>query len=77
MPAKIRDEFATAVDEHSAEKQTSISAHVIRTISVNMSMIEMDTFVGTFGRTLESLTNGERAIQDEFIRAVEEVRFGR
>ena len=74
-----RDEWTEAIpntDEvRDEERQTSISAHTVRSISVNMSMMEMDTLVGSFGRDRDQLSVGEKTVQDEFVREVERVRF--
>lgn len=64
------------VDEaRDEEKSTSITAHIVRTISVSMSVTEMDALVNSLGKPRDSLTNGEKIVQDEFVRAVERVRF--
>ncbi len=57
------------------EHETTIAARVIKTISVSMSLAEMDALVATFGRDRGSLTTPEQRLQAEFIEAVEEVRF--
>lgn len=56
------------------EKETSITARIIRTISISMSISELDSLIQTFGRTGDELTPTERTIQREFITAVEELR---
>jgi hypothetical protein len=57
------------------ERQTSVTAHVVRSIAVTMSMIEMDTLVHSLGRMRDELTDSERTVQDEFVAAVETARF--
>ena len=59
-----------------SEKETSITAHIVRTVSVSMSLTEMDALVESLGRRHDELTIGQRTIQSEFVAAVEAVRFG-
>lgn len=73
-------EFTNALqveEVRSQDRQTTISAHVVRSLSVTMSYAEMDTLVTSFGRSRDELTAGQRQVQDEFVMAVEEVRFPR
>lgn len=56
------------------EKETSILARVIRTVSVSMSFAEMDMLIGTFGRNRDNFTTGEQRIVDEFVMAVDAIR---
>jgi hypothetical protein len=66
---------APNVDEPRADKETSISAHIVRSISVNMSFAEIDVLVNSLGKMREDLTNGELAVQRDFTSEVERVRF--
>lgn len=64
-----------ANEARQADKETSITARIVRTVSVSMSLTEMDALVESLGRQYDELTNGQRAIQSEFVSAVEAVRF--
>jgi hypothetical protein len=57
------------------ERETSIHAHIVRSIAVTMSMAEMDTLAMSLGKSRDELSPGERAVQQEFLSAVEEARF--
>jgi hypothetical protein len=57
------------------ERETSIHAHIVRSIAVTMSMAEMDTLSMSLGKSRDELTPGELAVQAEFLSAVEEARF--
>lgn len=84
MAITKQNKFATEDDRYQSgihndhepipEKETSILARVIRTVSVSMSFAEMDTLIGTLGRDRGELTRGELAIQDEFASAVDAIR---
>jgi hypothetical protein len=78
MVTKRADDYAYPqpnTAEVPTERHTSVTAHVVRSIAVTMSMIEMDTLVHSLGRMRDELTDSERAMQDEFVAAVEMVRF--
>jgi hypothetical protein len=60
--------------ESKMPKTTSVTAHVVTSISVNMNYTEMDALMETFGRDYIDLTEQERAIQREFVQAVRALR---
>ena len=55
-------------------KLTSISARTVLTISVSMSVTEMDTLIDSFGKSVGEMTPGERNVQAEFAQAIEDIR---
>lgn len=58
-----------------SEKETSISARIIRTVAVSMSITEIDLLIQSLGKARIDLSQTERMIHAEFIEAVERVRF--
>ena len=70
----MADKYTLSTAVLPRERETSITARIIRTISISMSITELDSLIQTFGRTGDELTPIERTIQQEFINAVEELR---
>lgn len=74
------DQFATADNSERPpirERETSISAHIVRSIAVTMSGAEMDILCGMltrFGLRDEDISPTESIILREFIVAVESAR---
>ena len=76
MPDKKYAEPTTQsiYDDQPMTKQTSVSAHIVQSISVNMSVSEMEMLMDTFGRDASTLNGTEIAIQREFVAAVTALR---
>lgn len=81
MPAKpstsrdyLDSDYAQAVDSGPVPRRTSITAHTVLTVSVNMSMAEMDTLVDSLGRAHDELNETERNVCAEFAAAVQALR---
>jgi hypothetical protein len=55
-------------------KQTSVSAHTILSIAVQMSTVEMDALIESFGVADVNLSDTQRTIQREFADAVRALR---
>jgi len=72
--ATVTKAVQTPMSNH-RERETTISARVIKSIAVSMSYAEMDSLVRTFGRSYDELTTNERIVQAEFTAAVQEIRF--
>ena len=69
MPvSKSNDEYAFAAKP--AQKETSITAHIVRSIAVTMSITEMLVLVESMGIDYERLTPNQRQIQQEFSDAI-------
>ena len=66
--------MSQAIATEGYERVTSITAHIVKSISVQMSIVEIETLMGTFGRPEYELTETEKAIQREFIQNVESLR---
>jgi hypothetical protein len=66
-------EFDYDADGKTSVRETSIQARLIRTISVSMTLAEMDLLIRIISMP-DNLSPGERAIREEFIQAIEAIR---
>lgn len=63
-----------ASPEMPAQKETSVSAHIIRSIAVTMSILEMETLIDSLGVEYNNLSETQRKVQQEFADAVHALR---
>ena len=74
MAASTPKQMTAEMAVERSHRLTSVTAHTVIAISVQMTVTEMETLIETFGRPDYDLTETQKAIHREFADAVYSLR---